>query len=233
MIKTSLYNQWSGPWANRILTPSNFLFANYGCFIDALTMGLPNWAILRDDGTPLDPGEVLTKLIAKNALNSDGFLTYDGVMRTFPQLYYHDRVYTTNDPSSNHSEMNADIAVRKVKKLLDHGQPTILAVDNADNDGYPDHAVLAYDYILGSDGKISDFFINDPDGGRAIKFTEKYGPPLTKLYGYVAIIGPPLEYPSQSTDADDGTSIWKSAEIKKGHNVQTYSRELIDSFLSV
>lgn len=232
MMSVSLFNQWSGFWAALRLTPSNWTMANSGCYITSLTMALPNWAILREDGTELNPGEVLEKLIASNSLNADGFLTYDGMMAAFPSLYFHDRIYTSNDPRNNGLEMRAETALKRIRRQLDLGQPTILCVDNLGNDGIPDHAVLAVDYIMGANDVPVDFIIHDPDGGKKLQFTEKYGTPLTKLYGYISIIGPPIEFPTQSTDKEDGHAAWKAAMVRKGINVKTYSKEILDALLS-
>ncbi len=233
MIRAAIYNQWGQPYSSKKLLPASVTIGSHGCFMTSLTMALPNFGIVRPtDGTFFDPGEVRDKLVAAYGFNAEGFLTYDGVERAFPMLHFYDRLYTDNDPRNNGAEIRAAAALKKVRRLLDLGQPTILAVDNIGNDGYPDHAVLAVDYTLGPDGLVKDFLIHDPDGGKVINFTSKYGPPLTKLYGMVVIIGSPIEYPAQSTDKEDGASLWMAAEIKKGMNVNTHARTLVDSFLS-
>lgn len=226
-IILSTYNQGDPRWRDKKLSPSALTMGGYGCYITSFTMALHNFAI------SLDPGQVLEKLIAKNGLNYDGFLTYDGVMRAFPAVYFNERVYTTNDPSSNGLEMRPEIAIKKVRRLLDLGQPTILCVDNQGNDGVPDHAILAKDYLVNPMGSVTDFRIHDPDGGRELWFTEKYGPVLTKLYGYVSLIGPPIAFPDQSTDQEDGGALWKASQVRRGINVGTYSKEIMDNLLSV
>ena len=233
MMKTQNFNQWDQRWGQKRLSPSSWTMANSGCFITSLTNALPNFSIVKADGSPFDPGEVLDRLIAVDGLDAGGQMTYEGIMRAFPALYFHDRIYTTNDPRNNGVEMKSDVAIKKVRRLLDVGQPTILAVDNIGNDGWPDHAVLAKDYVLDASGTVVDFKISDPDGGRDITFTSKYGPLLTKLYGFVILVGPPIEFPDASTDQEEGMGLWKSAQIRQGKNVATYSKELIDSILSV
>jgi hypothetical protein len=205
--------------------------ANSGCFITSFTQALPNWAVLNDDGTSLTPGQVLDRLIAVNGLSIDGQLSYDGVMRAFPSLYFHDRLYTTNCPGKNTLLTQTDAVIAKVRRLLDCGQPTILAVDNLNADGIPDHSVLACDYLTGPDGKVTDFRLHDPDGGRDILFSSRYGDIRTKLYGAVIIIGPPVAFPDQSTDKEDGVALWKATQIRRGINVATYAKELIDTLL--
>jgi hypothetical protein len=49
----------------------------------------------------------------------------------------------------------------------------------------------------------------DPDGGRIMKFKDKYGSPLTGVYGYRILAGTPANFPPESTpsDIDAGTGI--------------------------
>ena len=225
MLNLPVYNQGDELWRNRRMAPSQYTIGQAGCYITSFTMSLHNFAI------NLTPGQVLDRLIAVNGLNNEGLLTYDGMMRAFPSVFFYDRVNTTNDPSSNGVEMRADVAIRKVRRLLDLGQPTILCVDNLGNDGYPDHAVIAKDYKL-SGSEVIDFRIHDPDGGKELWFTEKYGPLMTKLYGYVALVGPPINFPDQSTDQEDGGALWKASQVRRGINVGTYTKEIMDNLLA-
>lgn len=241
MIRTSRWNQWGQSWSNmKLVDDKPMTLGSDGCYITSLTMGLPNRGILNPDGSFMNPGQVLNRLKAVGGLNNDGLLTYDGVERAFPQLSFYDRIYTTNDPSSGGSEMQASVAIMKVKRLLELGQPTILCVDNLKNDGIPDHAVLAHDFVsLGQDKY--DFLINDPDGGKQMYFTSKYGDPMTKLYGYVAIIGQAGDLPSWSTEGSESAAIAKISAVKEiiermpyseeNRLLKMYSKEAIDALL--
>lgn len=220
-----IFAQQDPKWRDKKLSPSNLEMGGYGCYLTSLTMAMHNFSI------KLNPGEVLDKLIAANGLNSDGLLTYQGVMTAFKDLYFHERVYTTNDPSSNGMEMQIDVAMEKVVRLLDLGQPTILCVDNVLHDGIPDHAVVAVDYEFGRNGVFLDYKIHNPDMGKVQWFSERYGDPKKFLYGYVAIIGAPIAYLDQSRFQGFGTALWKAAMVKKGVNVATYSKEIIENML--
>ena len=220
-----VFSQQDPKWRDKKLSPSNLSMSSHGCYITSLTMAMHNFSI------KLTPGEVLDKLVAANGLNGDGLLTYDGVMRAFPKLYFHNRIYTTNDPSSNGFEMQIDVALEKVVRLLDLGQPTILCVDNVLHDGIPDHAVVAVDYMFGNNGVFLDFKIHNPDGGKEQWFSERYGDPKKFLYGYVTIIGSPISFPDQSKYQKEGTALWKAAMVKKGIDVQTYVNEIIENLL--
>jgi len=223
MMNTPIFNQADPKWADKKLLPTNLTMRRWGCYITSLSSMLHNFA------KELDPGQVLDKLIEVNGISTDGLLTYDGVMRAFPDLYFNTRAYTSNDPSAHLQKMPVDVALDRVARLLYLGQPTILCVDNLYNDRIPDHAILATDTKRNL-GKITDFRVMDPDGGHDRWFSEKYGPLRENLYGYVSIIGPPVWFPEDS-DPKAGSALWKAAEIKQGHSVETYAREILDTLL--
>ena len=219
MIKTITYSQQWSEWGNLLMKPTNLAMRGWGCYITSLSMKLCQ-----------SPKNVLEQLIDVGGINDGGLMTYDGVEEAFPKVHFKERVYTDNDPDKNRVKMDIDCAVNKVRRYLDLGQATILCVDNVGNDGIPDHAILAYDYILDGD-EVIDFKVLDPDCGINRTFTSKYGNLRDNLYGYVGIISPPDSFPDQSKFSRLGGAFWKAAEIADGKHVETYAREILDSFL--
>lgn len=219
MIPT--YRQWGESWSMKRLGKTDLTVARYGCYAISLSMATANFGI-RDE-----PGTFIDKMNAVGAFNECGMMTYDGVMRAYPKLYFYKRVYTELDPSQNGVEMTIDAAIYKVHRLVSFGQPTILCVDNLYNDGIPDHAVICYD----APEDTRKWRIKDPDGGHDCLFEERYGSVKDGLYGFVSIIGPPENAPDGYGHAGLGSALWKAAQIKQGKNVGVYSAELIDTLL--
>lgn len=220
MMSVALYSQLDPKWGSKVIPTSQgkITMSSHGCFITSVSMALANYAVYDE------PGTVLDKLIAVNGLTLDGLLSYDGLERAYPQLIYYERVYTTNDKSANLIKMQVATAIERVKKLLKLGQPVVLCVDGPDPDRNPDHAVICKDF---SEGK---FKIHDPNGGKDITFDERYGDPLTNLYGYVAIIGPPIGFPKDGLPGE-GQSLWKLAKFRKD-NGQALKKLITPNYLS-
>lgn len=222
-----LYSQWGQPWSDKLIGNTNHTMARKGCYVTSITMMMHNYDV------KIDPGEVLDKLNSVDGFISGGLVTYSGVERAFPGVHFYQRVYTTNDKDARFMPMQITAAIGKIKHLLDYGLPTILCVDNLYNDGVPDHAVCAKGYEIGRNGLEVDFKIHDPDGGLDIWFSEKYGDPMKKLYGYISIIGAPQS--GKMTNV--GKGIWKAMELRRAYfnkemwKVDTYARELPDTLI--
>lgn len=205
MILLPEFRQGAEPWASRRIGTYNgqvMTLANGGCFITTMCMIAWNSAI------QLDPGQFLDRLEDENALLDDGTMTYDGLMRAFPRLLFHERVYTTNDVG-NFQKMTVDSALQRIRRLIRLGQPVGITVDAVGNDRRYDHIVAAYDNT--PDG---DFLIIDPAYGYKTKFSERYGRPETGVMGYVSIIGQSLQYPDDG-DPKAGQALTKMAEIRR------------------
>ena len=186
-INLPVYSQWGQPWSSKKLGTSPYSMGTDGCFVTSVT------ALMSPYQIKLDPGQVLDKLNAVGAIDQWGFLDHNKIGNAFPWVYFYGRERTTNDPTKDVSKKTIDAAMRSIKKFIDIGNPVVLTVDNMKNDGIPDHAVAAEDYIL-KNNVVSDFTIMDPDGGKKILFSSKYGDPWKKLYGYIAFIGPTQEF---------------------------------------
>ena len=212
MMNIPLFNQWDARWGSKRLGTSPYTMANSGCYVTSITMMLHNFAVF------LDPGQVCDKLNSVNAFDVNGLLTYDGLMRAWPQLSFYERLYSTNDPSNNVQKVAISEVIRRVQRRLKLGLPSVLCVDNLANDGIPDHAVLLIN---------EDWTIHDPDGGRLIKFQDKYGDPLKKLYGCVSVIGPPINVPNGGLP-QEGQAVFMLSQAKRGINKDNYLRNSLD-----
>lgn len=219
-ITIPLYSQYDPKWKDRSLGKSSLHMGDSGCYVTSFCMMISNFAINEN------PEIVVTKLSLANAFTDEGFLTYDGLMRAYPTVVFNERVNTTNAMTNVGSRTLIDVCIKKIQKLIRYGQPTILLVDNIGNDGIQDHAVCAYDYKTNNDESI-DFKIHDPDGGRDIWFTDKYGSVEKKLYGYLSIIGSPIAFPDNG-DSVLGGVVYKLAEAKRGVNVSQNVKEAFD-----
>lgn len=205
MINLPIFAQGDPRWGSRRIGTYNgqtMTLANSGCYITTMTMVAWNSAY------QLDPGQFLDALEAENGLLDDGTMTYDGLMRAFPRLLFHERVYTTNDVG-NGQKMTVDAALARIRRLIRLGQPVGVTVDAVLNDKRQDHIVAALDNL--PDG---DLLIIDPAYGRKMKFSERYGRPEAGVMGYVSVIGQSLTYPDDG-DPKEGQALTKMAEIRK------------------
>lgn len=216
MIVLPTFSQWGQAWSSKKLGTSPFALATDGCYVTSLTSLL--WAYKIE----LDPGQALDKLNDAGALGPDGFMNYQGVETAFPWVKFYDRLRTSNDPTSGVQKKEIGACLSSIKKLIDLGNPVILTVDNIKNDGIPDHAICAKDYILDSSGFVKDFKIMDPDGGRDIKFSDKFGDVWKKLYGYIAFIGPTVMFRDGTPEITKSASqaLWKLSQVKKYHKAE-------------
>ena len=211
------YNQWGQPWSGKRLGSWGLTVGRYGCYATSIAALIKNYAIADD------PGELVDKLNAIVGFDPGGLVKYDSVMRAYPQLYFNERVYTTNDPSNNVQKMDIKVAINRIQHLMKMGFPSILCVDNVLNDGIPDHAVVCVEAPY----DLSKWKIMNPDGGKIENFKERYGDVEKFLYGFVSIVGPPVE----SEMGGFGTAAWKISQAKKGISPNQYLSEALDNLL--
>lgn len=218
MIATSVYNQGDPRWGSKMMKPSGLRMADFGCMVTAFASGIKNYAISDD------PGQVCDKFVSAGVFDQNGNFIQQNVSRVYQHLFHKERIYTTMEPNPAVQKMSIDVALARVRKYLDRGQPVLLNVDLVGQDKNADHWVLAYDYTS------SDFSINDPAFGDSIMFSKRYGSPTTAVYGYSVFIGQPIEVPSTG-DAGLGAAMAKLAEAKAGINVTQNVSEALDSLV--
>lgn len=215
-----IYNQYDVRWRDVIMEPSGLNLRRWGCFTTAIAMALHNYAI------KIDPGEFCKLLVKNNGYTDDGMIKYDGIERAIHQVSFYERGYTSNIKDNRTSKTEISTAIKKIQKLVRFGMPTLLAVDNVYADDIPDHAVLLVD----APDNLDDWVIHDPDGGNRILFKDKYGNPMDKIFGWVALIGTPVEVP-EGGDSTLAQVTSKLSQAKKGINPELMVREALDMLL--
>lgn len=226
MIGLPLYNQADPRWAEyemgTLPDGTKLTMRRWGCLVTSLSMALKNYAI------DADPGFLCALLRGVAGLDQEGNLVHGAIEKLYPNVTFYERRYTTNYPfQAPQPKMLAGAALQRLDRYLKLGQPVILEVDNVGNDGRPDHWVVAKEMRDG------DFLIHNPDGGVEQWFSQRYGDPAKKLYGFYQVIGPSVGFPPQATDDSmrDGLAAWKASMVWRGKNVATYSKEILDALL--
>lgn len=194
-------------WGMKSLGGSALTIASDGCTLTSLTMALQNWAI------NLRPDEVEAKLRAVGGFDN-GRIIWTKIPLAFPDVYFHYRWDTTNNPSNSiFSKMSPEAALEKVRRLIGLGDPVLLNVANGI------HWVVAFeDYCL---------MIMDPLNLGPMPYTQKYGDPLKTLWGFAALAGPPV---AVDDNGDARTAQGFIGGIQRLTDA-TKKREFVDLFL--
>jgi hypothetical protein len=153
----------------------------------------------------VDPGVFIDRMNAHGGYDEGGQLRWWVLEQLWPGVELVGSAWTKNHPGANLSKLEVLTAIDHIQKNNRRGQIVGICVDNAYNDKYPDHIVLAVE----TPDDLNEWTIMDPDGGRIIKFKDKYVSPLTGVYGYRILAGTPANFPPDATpsDVDAGTAI--------------------------
>jgi len=204
-----------------------YTMAQGGCFITSLASAM--YEHLR-----LTPGELLDLLKAKGGIDGEGQVIWSALERIAGgKAVLTQFVHTTNHPSQLTGKREIGDALLRIERLLELGQAVILHVDAMWNDGRPDHAIVCWDRIKDERGVIKDLEIMDPITGKRTKFTERYGDPWKKLYGYRGLCYPSATFPEWSKAYSDGAAQHKAGMLKvhlsdlQG-DAKTYAKEIYD-----
>lgn len=218
-----LYSQNDPRWKDEKLGGSDLTVGRWGCTMTCIAMALNHW------GYEVDPKECNEKLTKSGGFMPSGDLIWTKVHEAFQRVHFHWRGYTVLDGKHFVREEVAPV-LQRIRNLIDKGQPVLLNVDNVGNDGRPDHWVLAVGHTP------TDLLIHDPDGGKGLKFSEKYGSPLVGIYGYAVLIGPGENELSPNAVRTAGRALWKAKEMQEAYyagsgmhyKVDTYMKEIAD-----
>lgn len=224
-MNTTVYNQGDARWRYHRLGESPLTIGSWGCTMTCVTMLLPQFGIHGKT-----PDEVNDDLTAVDGFMSNGNLLWTKIHEAYPSIHFKWRGATTLDTTSNFQKETVSRVLRKIRNLTDKGMPVLLNVDNVGHDGRPDHWVLCVGHTP------SDLLINDPDGGKELRFSAKYGSPEEGVYGYAVLVGPPQGFNEDSPEAvrSAGTALWKAMELKEAYyrgqryKIDTYIREIPD-----
>lgn len=205
-------------WGFKPLGTQGQTLASAGCLISALASGFGQY------GLDLRPDEMLVKLNQVNGILPSGELDTGTIVKAFPNICFRGRWDTDLMKDGNHSVMEYDWAMKKILRLIELGNPVYLAVD------YPG---------FGTPGKADHFVtlvsnswdIMDPADGQFHKLQDKYGDINKAIYGFLALVGPPISV-DVGGDIKIGIAAWKAGMAKKGGpNTSTYINEILDSLL--
>jgi len=173
MIKLSSLQQADPRWGSKSLGGSALTIASDGCTLTSLTMAMQNW------GINLRPDEVEAKLRAVGGFEN-GRIIWTKIPVAFPELLFHYRWDTTNNPNTSiFQKITPEAALLKIRRLIQLGQPVHLQVSNGI------HWVLGFE--------VNCMMIMDPLMVGPIPYAHKYGDILKTLWGFSIVLGSPLE----------------------------------------
>lgn len=226
MIQIPVFNQGDSRWRSKPLGSSSVNMGNAGCFTSAVTMALNNY------GHKITPGELCEQLNANNGYDHEGLLRWNVVEQLYPDVVLADSFNTTLHPASG-VKVEMEAALQRIINCVALGMPVMITVDvpGVNRPGEPDHIVT----LITAPADLKGWTVHDSDGGRVIELKEgsKYGPPEKAVYGARILVGLPQSFPDYSTDRDKAyaAGFGKAAQVMRGRNVQTYSKEIVDSFI--
>lgn len=222
MIQLPSYSQTDPRWKDLPLGTSGYLEGPKGCALTSTAMHIAAY------GINMDPGQLTKLLNANDGFDSEGFIKWSVLVQLFPQLYFGGAFYTTNHTGQMTGKIEPPVAIERIKKLVRLGQPVLLHVDHSPSIPGEDHFVDLFD----APDDLTKWMIHDPDmppNSAPIPFQQRYGSPLTGIFGWRQLLGPPTMFPDYSTPFDESVAqaLWKASQIAQGKNVMTYSKEII------
>lgn len=221
-----VYNQGDPRWASKPLGTSGRHMADSGCFVSACAVALSNY------GHNVNPGQLCDALNPIGGFDPEGLLRWDKLEQLYPDVALAAAFDTTNQPTSG-SHVLVDVALKRISNLVRLGIPVMITVDvpNAGIAGFPDHIITLTNAPEGGIGWLA----NDSDGGTVemLAVNHKYPPPDKSIFGARVLVGAPTSFPDYSDDRDkrDAVALWKASQVMRGRNIQTYSKEIVDSYI--
>lgn len=232
MIPIPSYNQADAKWKDILIGKSGLTMHGYGCYITTIAAILAGaYQKKNSSGQPITPGDLCNSLNAIGGFSADGQVDWSSIQKLYPDCFLYKACWSTNVIDRYTVKVDINKVLSDVERAVRFGLPVLLCVDNILKDKIPDHAICLYD----APTDRTQWKIMDPDGGKQILFKDKYGTVENGVYGYRLLLGSPVCFPDYSTDLDKdvGIACWKAGQIFQGKNTQTYSKELLDTILSV
>lgn len=220
-MKLPVFNQGDPRWASKHLGTSSATMRDSGCFTCAVSVAMNNY------GHQIDPGQLCDKLNAAGGYDAQGLLKWNVLEQLFPDLVLASAFDTTNMNTSG-SHVLIDVAIKRIQDIVSMGIPCLITVDvpGVNSPGQSDHIICCTD--------AQEWLCNDSNGGVVVKFAQgfPYGPPEKAIFGARVLVGSPTAFPDYSTDKDkrDGQAYWLAAQISRGRNVATYSKQIVNTF---
>lgn len=228
MITVPTFNQGDSRWRDKPLGTSGMSMWNAGCFDSTTAVMLNNY------GYAVNPGQLCDALNAAQPImgfDPDGLERWNVVEALFPNVVMTDSFNTTLQPG-NDQHVQMDTALKRIARAVRIGMVVGVCVwiKNGLNTGKPNHIVALVDAP-----DSGPWTYHDSNGGKVGQFTpgSQFGTPDQAIYGARILVGSPTSFPDYSTDADkeDGQACFKASQVMRGRNVQTYSKEIVDSLL--
>lgn len=187
-------------WKDLPLGDSGLKCGGFGCYSTMAAAGLRSYFMKLD----IDPGTFVTRMNQYHGYDEGGQLRWLVLEQLWPGVELVGSAWTTNSKNPG-MEMTPLAAIDIIKRNNRRGQVVGICVDNLYNDDYPDHIVLAVE----TPDDLNEWTIMDPDGGRIIKFKDKYGPLEQGVFGYRILCGTPANFPPDAgpADVDAGVAI--------------------------
>lgn len=188
----------------------------HGCFTCAVAVAMNNY------GHAVDPGQLNDKLNAVGGYDHEGLLVWSKLEELYPDVVLVKAFDTTNMPTSG-SHVQIETALTTIQNCLSMGIPVMITVDvpGFNTTGMPDHIITLREGWLASDS----------DGGviELLADGHKYPNPEKSVYGARILVGSPTSFPSTSSERDRslGQALAKAAQMSRGRNIPTYSKECV------
>lgn len=180
-------------WGAVKLGATNLTVASHGCYLTVMACGMANW--FKKD---IDPGRLAAFANANQGFDGDGQIVWSVFPKLYPNVRLVDSAWSTNVTGGVAKKPVAD-CIERIKQANRRGQTVGICVDLiATNSAKPDHIVLALD----TPDDLSQWTIMDPDGGRVIRFQDRYGDLMTGVYGYRILGGTPADFPADANESD-------------------------------
>lgn len=220
MLTTQCHNQTDPRWSGLKLSKDGLrTIGSDGCALTCLS-----------DVLGLTPDFVLAELRKVGGIADTGDLNWTGVPRAFPKLRFNFRWGTVNEDRNSAYRKTVPAALQSIRNLLALGQPVIVRTNHPSG-------VTHFVTVVDTNPNDTDLWVNDPDGGRQILYSVKYGDPTKNLLAYVVLIGDPKEGATVSETtklnliSHSAQSLWKAQQMKEGFGTQTYAKEIIDTLI--
>lgn len=218
MINVPLFNQWDQRWRFEKLGKTGRTLGSDGCAMTCLGMF-----------QGLNPIETLNRMNGVGGVMDSGDLLWTKVHEAFPSVRFHFRWGTVIEDRYSALRKQVAVAYADICILLALGQPVLVRTTNPSG---LFHWVLAKEILPG------DLLVNDPDGGKEIAYSSRFGNPSETILAYAILIKQPdglADNVSESLKRDillsTAIALPKAAAIRAGESVDVYSKELLDTFL--
>ena len=205
-----------------LLGNSGLNVAGFGCYSTVIWSGLQSYYYKQ--GTLAD---FVGRLNETGGYDAGGQLIWSSLQKLYPDVRLVKAAWSTNIPNAkqNFGVLTPEKCLADIRRANSLGQVTGICVDLLpNNNAKPDHIVLAVE----TPDELDDWLVMDPAYGDVIRFKDRYGSPLTGVYGYRIVGGSPANFPdhANASDIKAGQAVGKCLDTR-------YSKQdIMDGLLS-